>query len=255
MPISIKDTSGNTVAMTNAQKTQFLSDLGAISTSAASVLGLSLLGAADAAAGRTALGLGTAATSAASAFATSAQGLKADSALQSIPIASASVLGGVKIGTGLAVAGDGTISVSGGGGGSIAVSNQGTQITAAATSINFVGGAISATNNAGAVTVTVTTGGYNAAISGAVTAAAADHLKTIPASAAATVTLSASGLPSTWEATYLSTGAFQITFATADTAVIRNAYGHTKSSGTAYEVCTVTRISATDFLLHGATAN
>lgn len=28
MPISIKDTSGNLVAMTNAQKTQFLSDIG-----------------------------------------------------------------------------------------------------------------------------------------------------------------------------------------------------------------------------------
>lgn len=79
MPISIKDVNGNTVAMTNAQKTQFLSDIGA---------------------------------------ATAAQGAKADSALQSVPIASATVLGGVKVGSGLAVAGDGTLSATGGGGGS-----------------------------------------------------------------------------------------------------------------------------------------
>lgn len=51
MPISIKDTSGNTVAMTNAQKSQFIADLGitpttigAIPASAAGTTGLAVLG-------------------------------------------------------------------------------------------------------------------------------------------------------------------------------------------------------------------
>jgi hypothetical protein len=58
-------------------------------------------------------GLGTAATQASSAFATAAQGVKADSALQTLPVATAIVLGGVKVGSGLAVAGDGTLSATG----------------------------------------------------------------------------------------------------------------------------------------------
>lgn len=65
MPISVRDDNGNVVAMTSAQKTQFITDLGI-----------------------TAAGIGAA---------TSAQGLKADSALQSVPVASATVLGGVKL--------------------------------------------------------------------------------------------------------------------------------------------------------------
>lgn len=48
-------------------------------------VGRTLLTAADAPAQRTALGLGTAATTAASAYATAAQGTKADTALQSVP--------------------------------------------------------------------------------------------------------------------------------------------------------------------------
>jgi hypothetical protein len=46
--------------------------------------------------------------------ATSAQGAKADTALQSIPVASASVLGAVKQGTNVTIAPDGTISATGG---------------------------------------------------------------------------------------------------------------------------------------------
>lgn len=64
-------------------------------------------------AARTSLGLGTAAQQNSTAFATSAQGLKADSALQSVPIATTTVVGGVKQGTGVTIAGDGTISASG----------------------------------------------------------------------------------------------------------------------------------------------
>lgn len=40
MPISIKDTSGNTVAMTNSQKSQFLTDLGAATAEQTALLGL-----------------------------------------------------------------------------------------------------------------------------------------------------------------------------------------------------------------------
>lgn len=56
-------------------------------------------------------GLGTAAQQPASAFATAAQGAKADSALQVLPIASGLTLGGVKVGAGFTQSGDGTIAV------------------------------------------------------------------------------------------------------------------------------------------------
>lgn len=55
-----------------------------IDDSQASAFGLTVLGAADAAAARTALALGTAATQASTAFATAAQGTKADGAVQSV---------------------------------------------------------------------------------------------------------------------------------------------------------------------------
>jgi hypothetical protein len=55
----------------------------AVAASAISTFGGTLVDDADAAAARTTLGLGTVATTAASAYATAAQGTKADSALQS----------------------------------------------------------------------------------------------------------------------------------------------------------------------------
>ena len=58
-------------------------------------------------------GLGTAATHPATDFATAAQGAKADSALQTVPTASPTVLGGIKIGTGLAIDGAGVVTASG----------------------------------------------------------------------------------------------------------------------------------------------
>lgn len=58
------------------------SDLTAIAALSTTAFGRALLELADAAAGRTALGLGTAATTAASAYATAAQGTKADTAVQ-----------------------------------------------------------------------------------------------------------------------------------------------------------------------------
>lgn len=62
---------------------------------------------------RTALGLGTAATTASTSYATSTQGVKADTALQAVPIATTTVLGGVKQGSGVTIAADGTLSASG----------------------------------------------------------------------------------------------------------------------------------------------
>ncbi len=55
----------------------------ALAASSVSTYGLTLIDDADAATARTTLGLGTAATTASSAYATAAQGTKADSALQS----------------------------------------------------------------------------------------------------------------------------------------------------------------------------
>ena len=55
----------------------------AVASSSVSVFGATLIDDADAATARTTLGLGTAATTAASAYATAAQGTLADSALQS----------------------------------------------------------------------------------------------------------------------------------------------------------------------------
>ena len=65
-----------------------------LNSSAVSAFGLTLVDDADAAAARTTLGLGTAATTAASAYATAAQGTKADNAL---PAASVSTFGGTLI--------------------------------------------------------------------------------------------------------------------------------------------------------------
>jgi hypothetical protein len=65
-----------------------------LNSSAVSVFGLTLIDDADAAAARTTLGLGTAATTAATAYATAAQGTKADNAL---PAANVSTFGGTLI--------------------------------------------------------------------------------------------------------------------------------------------------------------
>lgn len=65
-----------------------------LNSSAVSAFGLTLVDDADAAAARTTLGLGTAATTAASAYATAAQGIKADNAL---PAANVSTFGGTLI--------------------------------------------------------------------------------------------------------------------------------------------------------------
>lgn len=91
--------------------------------SQATAFGLSVLGAADAAAGRTALGLGTAATQASTDFATAAQGTLADSATQPGDLAAIATTGDVDDLTGFPggttnfLRSDGTFAAPPGGGG------------------------------------------------------------------------------------------------------------------------------------------
>lgn len=93
-------------------------------------------------------------------FALYAKGTRSDLAYN-LPKASASVLGGIKIGTGLSIDVDGVVTASGGGS-SVPVSDEGTQITSAVTSLNFVGAGVTATGS-GAVTVTIPGGGSSLA--------------------------------------------------------------------------------------------
>jgi len=76
-------------------------------------------------------------------------------AAYSLPTASTSVLGGVKVdGTTITISA-GVISAVGGGGGAAAVKDEGVTLTAGATSIDFVGAGVTATNVGSAVTITI----------------------------------------------------------------------------------------------------
>ena len=83
-------------------------------------------------------------------------GITINATQYSLPTASTTVLGGVKVdGTTITISG-GVISSTGGGGGSaLAISDEGTNLSTAVTSIDFVGSGVTATNTGGAVTVTV----------------------------------------------------------------------------------------------------
>lgn len=81
-------------------------------------------------------------------------------AAYSLPTASTTVLGGVKVdGTTITINGSGVISSTGGGGSAITVKDEGTTLTSALSSLDFVGAGVSASNTGGAVTVTITGGG------------------------------------------------------------------------------------------------
>jgi hypothetical protein len=75
----------------------------------------------------------------------------------SLPIASSTVLGGIKVGSGLAIDTDGVLSATGGtgGGSAITVQDEGTTLTTGATTFNFVGAGVTASNSGTVVTVTV----------------------------------------------------------------------------------------------------
>lgn len=76
----------------------------------------------------------------------------------SLPTGSTTILGGFKIDGTTVVAVDGVLSaVGGGGGGSIVVKDEGSTLTAAVTSIDFVGSGVTATTSGAAVTITIPT--------------------------------------------------------------------------------------------------
>jgi len=74
----------------------------------------------------------------------------------SLPTASATVLGGVKVGTNLSINGSGVLSASGG---EITVQEEGSSLATAATTLNFVGTNVTATGTGATKTITITGGG------------------------------------------------------------------------------------------------
>ena len=70
-----------------------------------------------------------------------------------LPTASATVLGGVKVGTNLSINGSGVLSASGG---EITVQEEGSSLSTAATTLNFVGSNVTATGTGATKTITIT---------------------------------------------------------------------------------------------------
>ncbi len=76
----------------------------------------------------------------------------------SLPTASGSTLGGIKIGSGLSIDGSGVVTASGGGGGgsSLTVQDEGSALSTAATTLNFAGNGVVASGTGATKTITVT---------------------------------------------------------------------------------------------------
>jgi len=74
----------------------------------------------------------------------------------SLPTASATVLGGVKVGTNLSINGSGVLSASGG---EITVQEEGSSLATAATTLNFVGTSVTASGTGAVKTITITDSG------------------------------------------------------------------------------------------------
>ena len=72
-----------------------------------------------------------------------------------LPTASATVLGGVKVGNNLSINSAGELSASGG---EITVQEEGSSLSTAATTLNFVGSNVTATGNGATKTITITGG-------------------------------------------------------------------------------------------------
>lgn len=100
----------------------------------------------------------SAATSATSAStsATAAAASAASINNYSLPTASSSTLGGIKIGSGLSIDGSGVVTASGGGGSSLTVQDEGSALSTAATTMNFVGNGVTASGTGATKTITVT---------------------------------------------------------------------------------------------------
>ena len=73
-----------------------------------------------------------------------------------LPTASSTVLGGVKVGTNLSINGSGVLSASGG---EITVQEEGSALATAATTLNFVGSNVTATGTGATKTITITDSG------------------------------------------------------------------------------------------------
>jgi len=73
-------------------------------------------------------------------------------ATYSLPTAAANVLGGVKVGTNLSINGSGVLSASGG---EITVQEEGSSLSTAATTLNFVGPNVTATGTGAVKTITI----------------------------------------------------------------------------------------------------
>ena len=73
-----------------------------------------------------------------------------------LPTASATVLGGIKVGTNLSINGSGVLSASGG---EITVQEEGSSLATAATTLNFVGTNVTATGTGAVKTITITDSG------------------------------------------------------------------------------------------------
>lgn len=83
-------------------------------------------------------------------------GIAASANNYSLPTASSSTLGGIKIGSGLSIDGSGVVTASGGGGSSLTVQDEGSALSTAATTMNFVGNGVTASGTGATKTITVT---------------------------------------------------------------------------------------------------
>ena len=83
---------------------------------------------------------------------------KADGVTSSyvLPTAAANTLGGIKVGTGLSIASNGTLSATAS---AITVQEEGTSLNVAATTLNFVGSSVTATGTGATKTITITDSG------------------------------------------------------------------------------------------------
>ena len=91
-------------------------------------------------------------------FALYSKGTRSDLAY-SLPKATTDILGGIKIGSGLTIAEDGTVSVSSSGSSSLTITYNGSLIKSNVSSINFLGSGVSVIDNNGVVDVSIIGGG------------------------------------------------------------------------------------------------